>query len=153
MPATPTSAAVADALAGIDYADDEGRVITAEFGGCVLVNVYVPNSGMGLERLQLRTGFTTATGVPAADVTAASSDTGTQDAPVTPVSPADGAGAGVAAVPAASSPARTRPKGVLCWDAALRSHLARLRNLAAANAAAEGRATPKPVILVQCVVE
>lgn len=34
--------------------DGEGRVITAEFPDCFVVNVYVPNSGEGLKRLDYR---------------------------------------------------------------------------------------------------
>lgn len=34
--------------------DQEGRVITAEYPNCYLVNVYVPNSGSGLKRLDYR---------------------------------------------------------------------------------------------------
>jgi exodeoxyribonuclease III len=36
--------------------DGEGRVLTLEFASCYVVNVYVPNSGMTLERLAYRTG-------------------------------------------------------------------------------------------------
>jgi exodeoxyribonuclease-3 len=39
---------------GIDEHDTEGRVICAEYKGFYLVNVYVPNSGQQLERLQYR---------------------------------------------------------------------------------------------------
>lgn len=39
---------------GIDVHDHEGRVITLEFPGCYLVNVYVPNSQKELARLQYR---------------------------------------------------------------------------------------------------
>jgi exodeoxyribonuclease III len=39
---------------GIAEHDNEGRVITAEFDHCILVNVYVPNSGEGLKRLDYR---------------------------------------------------------------------------------------------------
>jgi exodeoxyribonuclease-3 len=39
---------------GIDEHDHEGRVITAEFDGYYLVNVYVPNSQRGLDRLPYR---------------------------------------------------------------------------------------------------
>lgn len=39
---------------GIDEHDTEGRVITAEFDGFFLVNVYVPNSGAELVRLPYR---------------------------------------------------------------------------------------------------
>ncbi|HNX58016.1 MAG TPA: exodeoxyribonuclease III [Spirochaetota bacterium] len=39
---------------GIDEHDHEGRVITADFGDYWLVNVYVPNSQRGLERLPYR---------------------------------------------------------------------------------------------------
>ena len=35
--------------------DDEGRVITVEMAGCVIVAAYVPNSGEGLARLGERT--------------------------------------------------------------------------------------------------
>ncbi len=40
---------------GIEEHDDEGRVICAEFADFYLVNVYVPNSGSGLKRLDYRT--------------------------------------------------------------------------------------------------
>ena len=39
---------------GIEKHDREGRVITADFGSWYLVNVYVPNSQRGLERLDYR---------------------------------------------------------------------------------------------------
>ena len=39
---------------GIDAHDREGRVITIEFEGCYVVNVYVPNAGEGLKRLDYR---------------------------------------------------------------------------------------------------
>ena len=39
---------------GIDEHDHEGRVITAEYDGFYLVNVYVPNSQDGLKRLDYR---------------------------------------------------------------------------------------------------
>lgn len=39
---------------GIDHHDHEGRVITAEYEGFYLVNVYVPNSQDGLKRLDYR---------------------------------------------------------------------------------------------------
>ena len=39
---------------GIPEHDSEGRVITAEFKDFYLVNVYVPNSGEGLKRLEYR---------------------------------------------------------------------------------------------------
>ncbi len=39
---------------GIDEHDKEGRVITAEYGSFYLVNVYVPNSGSELLRLDYR---------------------------------------------------------------------------------------------------
>lgn len=39
---------------GIEEHDQEGRVITAEFPDFHLVNVYVPNSGEGLKRLDYR---------------------------------------------------------------------------------------------------
>ena len=35
--------------------NDEGRVIACEFESCIVVNTYVPNSGMKLERLEYRT--------------------------------------------------------------------------------------------------
>ena len=41
---------------GMAAHDDEGRVITAEFAGFHLVNVYQPNSQRGLTRLKYRTG-------------------------------------------------------------------------------------------------
>lgn len=39
---------------GIDEHDREGRVIAAEFEHFILVNVYIPNSGQGLVRLDYR---------------------------------------------------------------------------------------------------
>ena len=39
---------------GIEEHDNEGRVITLEFEGFILTNVYVPNSGSGLKRLDYR---------------------------------------------------------------------------------------------------
>lgn len=39
---------------GIEEHDTEGRVIAAEFEDFILVNVYVPNSGSGLKRLDYR---------------------------------------------------------------------------------------------------
>lgn len=39
---------------GIDEHDQEGRVIAAEFEHFILINVYVPNSGQGLVRLDYR---------------------------------------------------------------------------------------------------
>ncbi len=39
---------------GVLKHDDEGRVITAEYEEFYLVNVYVPNSGSGLKRLEYR---------------------------------------------------------------------------------------------------
>lgn len=39
---------------GIEEHDDEGRVICAEYDDFYLVNVYVPNSGSGLKRLEYR---------------------------------------------------------------------------------------------------
>lgn len=39
---------------GIDEHDQEGRVLAAEFDSFFLVNVYVPNSGQGLARLDYR---------------------------------------------------------------------------------------------------
>ncbi len=39
---------------GIDEHDTEGRVISAEFTAFIVVNVYVPNSGAGLKRLEYR---------------------------------------------------------------------------------------------------
>jgi exodeoxyribonuclease-3 len=39
---------------GIEHHDQEGRVITTDFGDFYLVNVYVPNSGNGLKRLDYR---------------------------------------------------------------------------------------------------
>lgn len=36
--------------------DGEGRVVTAEFEDCYVVNVYTPNSGDGLKRLDYRVG-------------------------------------------------------------------------------------------------
>lgn len=40
---------------GIEEHDQEGRVVTAEFDTFFVVNVYVPNSGNGLARLDYRT--------------------------------------------------------------------------------------------------
>lgn len=40
---------------GVEEHDTEGRIITAEFDSFYLVNVYVPNSGSGLKRLDYRT--------------------------------------------------------------------------------------------------
>ena len=42
---------------GIEEHDQEGRVTTAEFDKFYLVNVYVPNSGNGLVRLDYRQGW------------------------------------------------------------------------------------------------
>lgn len=42
---------------GIPEHDNEGRVLTTEFEDFVLVNVYVPNSGEGLKRLDYRAGW------------------------------------------------------------------------------------------------
>ena len=39
---------------GIEEHDDEGRVICAEYSDFYLINVYVPNSGAGLKRLDYR---------------------------------------------------------------------------------------------------
>ncbi len=39
---------------GIEEHDDEGRVIAVEFDKFIMVNVYVPNSGEGLKRLDYR---------------------------------------------------------------------------------------------------
>ena len=39
---------------GQDSHDEEGRVVTAEYDLCYVVNVYVPNSGEGLKRLDYR---------------------------------------------------------------------------------------------------
>ena len=39
---------------GIAEHDQEGRVITATFGDCIVVNGYVPNSGAGMKRLAYR---------------------------------------------------------------------------------------------------
>ena len=39
---------------GIEEHDQEGRVVTAKFESFTLVNVYVPNSGSGLKRLEYR---------------------------------------------------------------------------------------------------
>ena len=40
---------------GDELPDREGRVITAEYPSCFLVNVYTPNSQRGLVRLEYRT--------------------------------------------------------------------------------------------------
>lgn len=45
---------------GIEEHDDEGRVITAEYDNFYLTNVYVPNSGSGLKRLEYRAEWDTA---------------------------------------------------------------------------------------------
>ena len=42
---------------GIEEHDDEGRVICAEYPDFYLVNVYVPNSGAGLKRLDYRASW------------------------------------------------------------------------------------------------
>lgn len=39
---------------GNDHHDDEGRVLTAHFDKFILVNVYVPNSGVKLKRIEYR---------------------------------------------------------------------------------------------------
>jgi exodeoxyribonuclease-3 len=39
---------------GIEEHDQEGRVIAADYGAFIVVNVYVPNSGNGLKRLDYR---------------------------------------------------------------------------------------------------
>lgn len=39
---------------GVEEHDNEGRIITAEYDDFYLVNVYVPNSGSGLKRLDYR---------------------------------------------------------------------------------------------------
>jgi exodeoxyribonuclease-3 len=39
---------------GIAEHDNEGRVLTAEYEGFFLVNVYIPNSGQGLKRIEYR---------------------------------------------------------------------------------------------------
>jgi len=39
---------------GIEEHDQEGRVVAAEFKDFIMVNVYVPNSGSGLKRLDYR---------------------------------------------------------------------------------------------------
>ncbi len=39
---------------GVEEHDDEGRVICAEYEDFYLINVYVPNSGAGLKRLEYR---------------------------------------------------------------------------------------------------
>ena len=39
---------------GVEEHDDEGRVICAEYKDFYLINVYVPNSGSGLKRLEYR---------------------------------------------------------------------------------------------------
>lgn len=42
---------------GIDEFDGEGRVITAEYNGFILVNIYTPNSQRGLTRIDYRMAF------------------------------------------------------------------------------------------------
>lgn len=44
---------------GIDAHDNEGRIICAEYANYYLVNVYVPNSGQQLERLDYRAKWDT----------------------------------------------------------------------------------------------
>jgi len=39
---------------GLPAHDDEGRAVTAEYDTCFVVNVYVPNAGEGLKRLDYR---------------------------------------------------------------------------------------------------
>lgn len=39
---------------GVEEHDDEGRVVATEFKDFIMVNVYVPNSGAGLKRLDYR---------------------------------------------------------------------------------------------------
>ena len=39
---------------GVKKHDTEGRIISAEYDDFILVNVYVPNSGSGLKRLEYR---------------------------------------------------------------------------------------------------
>ncbi len=45
---------------GITEHDQEGRVIAAEYEDFILINVYVPNSGSGLKRLDYRSEWDTA---------------------------------------------------------------------------------------------
>lgn len=45
---------------GVEEHDQEGRVVTAEFDSFYMVNVYVPNSGSGLKRLDYRATWDTA---------------------------------------------------------------------------------------------
>ena len=45
---------------GVPEHDTEGRIITAEYDAFYLVNVYVPNSGSGLKRLDYRSTWDTA---------------------------------------------------------------------------------------------
>ena len=42
---------------GIDHLDTEGRVITAFFDTCTVVNIYFPNGGQGPERLRYKMEF------------------------------------------------------------------------------------------------
>lgn len=42
---------------GIEEHDDEGRVVATEFQNFIMVNVYVPNSGAGLKRLDYRSAW------------------------------------------------------------------------------------------------
>jgi len=44
---------------GVDEHDKEGRVITLEYNNFYLVNVYTPNSGRGLDRLEYRVRWET----------------------------------------------------------------------------------------------
>lgn len=47
---------------GIEEHDQEGRVLTADFDNFYMVNVYVPNSGSGLKRLDYRSTWDVAFG-------------------------------------------------------------------------------------------
>ena len=51
---TRHAAATVEQDMGMEEHDQEGRVLTAEFGSFYLVNVYTPNSGAGLKRLEYR---------------------------------------------------------------------------------------------------
>ena len=42
---------------GIDQHDSEGRIVALEYDDFHLVNVYVPNSGSGMKRLDYRKGW------------------------------------------------------------------------------------------------
>jgi exodeoxyribonuclease-3 len=53
---------------GVAEQDDEGRIITAEYNDFYLTNVYVPNSGSGLKRLEYRAEWDKAFAIYLADL-------------------------------------------------------------------------------------